>query len=286
MASNLSAKTPQVISIDSSSDEGEQSTRPKKKSRHEPNTGCSSLLDLIPDRARLEAERLARRKARDDKNEVKPSTLVDSSDKSSPIPEETVAPTHSLDSNSRSKQSITSSTSNTKLETSGYWKGVIKLSYNEWHSDSQDAIRAEDIIYPKHKVTKALVSGYVVDIGWLRGLFDPGTPLLIIKHDKDAGTFKLKQRPNTFLCHPPMKLTAKGSLAHGAMHVKFFIIYFADRVRVAISTGNPVEFDYQTLENIFRSKHLRLAREVRMNFSPSCKICYARWVFPEIFQMI
>ncbi|KAH9811457.1 hypothetical protein DFH28DRAFT_1084993 [Melampsora americana] len=264
MASNMSSKKPQIISIDCSSDEDEQSTRPKKKTRHEP-IASSSLLTLIPDRACLEAERLARRNIRDEQREVKPSPLVDSIAQSSSISEETAAPTHSPKHFSHPNQSITSSTT---LEASGYWKAAIKLSYNDWHSASQDAIRADDIIYPKQGIIKALVSGYVVDIGWLRGLFDPGTPLLIIKHDQDAGTFKLQERPNTFLCHPPMKLTAKGSLAHGAMHVKFFIVYFSDRVRVAISTGNPVEFDYKMLENIFRCKHLRLVDKIRMSFSP------------------
>lgn len=246
MASNLSPKKPHIISIDSSSDEDEQSTRPKKKPRNEPIESSSSLLSLIPDRARLEAERLARRKALDEQAGVKPSPLLDSNAPSSPspIPKKTSAP--SLDQSDRTKQPITSST---KVETSGYWKAALKLSYNEWHSDSQDAIRAEDIIYPKHKVIKALVSSYVVDMDWLCGLFNPDTPLLIIKHGNDSGTFKLNERSNTFLCHPPMRLTAKGSLAHGAMHVKFFIIYFPDRVRVAISTGNAVAFDYQTIEN-------------------------------------
>ncbi|KAG0141507.1 hypothetical protein CROQUDRAFT_663777 [Cronartium quercuum f. sp. fusiforme G11] len=262
MASNNEpSKKPVVIDLLSSDEEDQQVSRKRVKRElgaKKPSTplASSSILCTLPDRAQLEAERLARARAREEE-EAKlalkpvgvqthcqpPRTLAGSFDP----PRETA---QSRPSSSTWPGSITSNAGpSEKSETNRYWKAAIKLSYNSWYPDSPNSVRAEDIVSPKGDIIKAIVSSYVVDLPWLRSLFDPSTPLMVIKHHKDVGTFAVTKMPNTFLCHPPMKLTSKGELGHGAMHVKFFIIYYHERVRVAIPTGNAVDFDYEQIEN-------------------------------------
>lgn len=105
----------------------------------------------------------------------------------------------------------------------------------------------------------AVVSSYVVDLPWIHGLFEPKTPVLVIRHHAEPGTFKVNERENLFLCHPPMLTSDKGKARAGCMHIKFFIIFYHNFCRVAIPTANAVDFDYHTIENSVWIQDFRLS---------------------------
>ncbi|KAI9625601.1 hypothetical protein KEM48_010863 [Puccinia striiformis f. sp. tritici PST-130] len=96
-----------------------------------------------------------------------------------------------------------------------YWNSTIKVTYNDWYPDSPNALKIEDIIGPKDRVKMALVSSYVLEIPWVHKLFDPHTRIMVIRHHTECGMFKVNERQNMFLCHPPMLKTANGTARHG-----------------------------------------------------------------------
>ncbi|KNE91393.1 hypothetical protein PSTG_15185 [Puccinia striiformis f. sp. tritici PST-78] len=214
------------------------SSSSKTKPISSSSTSSSSLLlENKPERFKLEYERLARQRARE---------LASGS-------------THSPSSPSFKPYTITPTTPTFPIhapvlqEPSGsfqnYWNSTIKVTYNDWYPDSPNALKIEDIIGPKDRVKMALVSSYVLEIPWVHKLFDPHTRIMVIRHHTECGMFKVNERQNMFLCHPPMLKTANGTARHGCMHIKFFIIFYDNFCRVAIPTANAVSFDYEFVEN-------------------------------------
>lgn len=95
---------------------------------------------MIPDRAQLEAERLARNVARQQAELSNRNTLEPGE-----CPSPAAGPSAPTSVSPPTTQPSTSAEPSTK---SGYWKAQIKLTYNQWHEDTSNAVRAEDIIGP------------------------------------------------------------------------------------------------------------------------------------------
>jgi len=192
----------------------------------------ASVLSNNPERYKLESARLARQQAR----EIASNPTASSSTSIPPAsPQAVQVPQQSEPSGSDLIQN--------------YWHSTIKVTFNDWYPNHPNALRIEDIIGPKNRIKMALVSSYVAELPWVHGLFDPKTPLMVIRHHTECGTFKVNERQNMFLCHPPMLKTANGKARPGCMHIKFFIIFYDNFCRVAIPTANAVSFDYEIVEN-------------------------------------
>lgn len=166
----------------------------------------ASVLSNNPERYKLESARLARQQAR----EIASNPTASSSTSIPPAsPQAVQVPQQPEPSGSGLIQN--------------YWHSTIKVTFNDWYPNHPNALRIEDIIGPKNRIKMALVSSYVAELPWVHGLFDPKTPLMVIRHHTECGTFKVNERQNMFLCHPPMLKTANGKARPGCMHIKFFI---------------------------------------------------------------
>lgn len=150
----VTSKNP--IVIDLSSDESEPDQRPTKRRKPQANTkeppastAASSSrispkmgLGGMPDRAQIEAERLARARAREELQTQPSSTLVGSTNL---LGEATrLQPTSSV----LPEPSTATAGPSRSTEPNRYWKAEVKLSYNRWHPQTPNALRAEDIISP------------------------------------------------------------------------------------------------------------------------------------------
>lgn len=240
---SLKRNRPDVIEI--SSDEDGDSTKATDHHRakigfqqasHVPPFPSSpkpaSVLSDKPERYKLECARLARRQAREigsNPTASSSTSIPSASPQAVQVPQQLEPSRSDLIHN--------------------YWHSTIKVTFNHWYPHHPNAFRIEDIIGPKNRIKKALVSSYVVELPWVHGLFDPKTPLMVIRHHTECGSFKVNERQNMFLCHPPMLKTAKGTAHPGCMHIKFFIIFYDNFCRVAIPTANAVSFDYEIIEN-------------------------------------
>ncbi|KAA1070927.1 hypothetical protein PGT21_003858 [Puccinia graminis f. sp. tritici] len=190
-----------------------------------------SVLQNKPERYKLEYERLARQRAR----ELAANPSASSSSLSPAVTPTDQGPKDSDPSKSEPFPN--------------YWNSAIKVTFNDWYPDCPNALRVEDIIGPKDRIKMALVSSYVLELPWIHKLFNPRTRIMVIRHHTDCGSFKVNERANMFLCHPPMLKTANGNAKPGCMHIKFFIIFYDNFCRVAIPTANAVSFDYEFVEN-------------------------------------
>ncbi|OAV88247.1 hypothetical protein PTTG_01497 [Puccinia triticina 1-1 BBBD Race 1] len=192
---------------------------------------AQSVLQNKSERYKLEYERLARQRAR----ELASNPSGPSSPASPAITPSIQPPTEPSVSQSETFQY--------------YWNSTIKVTFNDWYPDCPNALRIEDIIGPKDRIKMVLVSSYVLELPWIHKLFNPRTRIMVIRHHTDCGSFKVNERANMFLCHPPMLKTANGNARPGCMHIKFFIIFYDTFCRVAIPTANAVSFDYEIVEN-------------------------------------
>ncbi|PLW15172.1 hypothetical protein PCASD_14606, partial [Puccinia coronata f. sp. avenae] len=245
---NLKRTRPDVIEI--SSDE-EGSPKQAASDHHRAKIGFrdnpsnipsssmpSSVLQNKSERYKLESERLARQHVR----ELMTSNSTTASSSSSP----TSARPASTSESAPSPQVPDSSETDPFPH---YWHSTIKVTFNDWYPECPNALRIEEIMGPKHRIKMALISSYVLELPWIYELFEPRTPIMVIRHHTECGSFKVNERRNMFLCHPPMLKTASGATRQGCMHIKFFIIFYDNFCRVVIPTANAVSFDYQVVEN-------------------------------------
>ncbi|MBW0470136.1 hypothetical protein O181_009851 [Austropuccinia psidii MF-1] len=221
------SRPPVVIEISSDEDQDDQILHPsKKKIINEPSSSNANTFPSRQERLKLESERLSRQRQREHLNNSSSSTTSN---------HQSINPLNHKNNHDPSVKH--------------YWDSSIFRTFNRWKPNSTNSIRIEEIIGPKTSLKIALVSSYVADLAWIHGLFDSTTRIMVIKHDPEEGTFKVNERQNMFLCHPPLRKTANCKTRSGCMHIKFFILYYDTFCRVAITTANAVDFDYDIIEN-------------------------------------
>ncbi|KAJ6485522.1 tyrosyl-DNA phosphodiesterase-domain-containing protein [Mycena sanguinolenta] len=184
-------------------------------------------LHSLPDRAQMEAERLARRKralqddeaAGDSKRQRLSGTTASTSAKA-PIAsrifyEGAFFPTATLHANPR--------------------------------ADGREAIQFQDILGPANSDLKlAIVSSFGVDEEWLALHFSPDVPVIVVAKDpanNGPSMARLFRNANWIQTCPRVS-------TGGCFHMKYmFLFYKSGRLRVVVSTANLLPIDWAYLEN-------------------------------------
>ncbi|KAJ7498156.1 tyrosyl-DNA phosphodiesterase-domain-containing protein [Mycena galericulata] len=193
----------------------------------------SGSLGSLPDRAQMEAERLARRKR----------MLQD---------EEPAGPGESK--RQRVSNTTISSTSKTPLASRMFYNGAFfptaTLHANP-RADGREAIRLEDIVGPSSNsdLTLAILSSFGASPEWLGSHFDSTVPVVLV-----AGTQREETGPSmTRLPQPHHRdwvQTCPKLGQGGCMHMKYMLLFYkSGRLRVVISTANLIPLDWSHLEN-------------------------------------
>ncbi|VDC04263.1 unnamed protein product [Peniophora sp. CBMAI 1063] len=227
------------------------SRAPKPKSAPDPAAGSSSggdeLAAFRADRKRLEEERLARQKRRrdesgqpeeiEDRRPAKRATPSSASASSSSSPRVPLKPTPGP------------SRPNTEL----FWDGVVRQTANmhvgpgKNGENGKPVFRLSEIIGDKSQVKFAIISSYAVQVSWIYNFFSPTTPVILVaqpdQSEASSATVKLNILPHW------VRVTPYFRGGYGVMHVKFLLLFYADRLRIAIPTANFVDYDWMHIEN-------------------------------------
>lgn len=151
------------------------------------------------------------------------------------------------------------------LASDRFYDGVVKRSYNRYTSDG---VPFSDFILPTTNkdsagLKHALVGSYVYDFEWLKSVLPDQTA------SPAGGT---SSAPPTLTFIAPQGGTADQKLKEGAIyatqtpgwellgikdigreyvcqHMKFMFLFYSDRFRLVILTGNLIAYDWETLEN-------------------------------------
>ncbi|GAA97673.1 uncharacterized protein L969DRAFT_87780 [Mixia osmundae IAM 14324] len=127
-------------------------------------------------------------------------------------------------------------------------KSAVRPTFNAFHRTTEDALSLQDIIGPKDRIEKLVMSSYATDLDWLVAHVLPPElgkqVLLALPGPADAPiTSFVPNHPHIKLHCPPVCRTS------GAMHIKLILVVYDDFCRVAIPTANLVPYDWQQIEN-------------------------------------
>ncbi|KAJ7663951.1 tyrosyl-DNA phosphodiesterase-domain-containing protein [Mycena polygramma] len=172
----------------------------------------------LPDRAQMEAERLARGKR---------------------ILEE-----DQITANPKRHRALVLRTAKTPLASRIFYDGAFfptaTLRGNP-RADGREAIGFEDVIGPASSDLKlAIISSYCLDEEWLAPYFHPSVPVIAVFSAKDGPSIK----SSNWIQACPKVGTG------GCFHMKYMVLlYKSGRLRVVVSTANLVAVDWLHLEN-------------------------------------
>ncbi|KAJ3029804.1 UNVERIFIED_CONTAM: hypothetical protein HDU68_011031 [Siphonaria sp. JEL0065] len=93
---------------------------------------------------------------------------------------------------------------------------------------------------------KAFLSAFQFDLPWIASHLPPHIPICLALHNPTPNA-KPKIQGNIALVFPKLA-TATG--AYSTMHVKLCVFYYAESVRVVVSSANLVDYDWDRLENV------------------------------------
>ncbi|KAF7371136.1 hypothetical protein MSAN_00748900 [Mycena sanguinolenta] len=185
-------------------------------------------LHSLPDRAQMEAERLARRKralqddeAAGDSKRQRLSGTTPSSSAKAPIA--------------------------SRIFYDGAFFPTMTLHANP-RADGREAIQLQDILGPANSDLKlAIVSSFGVDDEWLGQHFSSDVPVIVVVKDpmttSEPSMARLFRNANWIQTCPRVG-------TGGCFHMKYmFLFYKSGRLRVVISTANLVSIDWAYLEN-------------------------------------
>ncbi|KAK0490374.1 tyrosyl-DNA phosphodiesterase-domain-containing protein [Armillaria novae-zelandiae] len=239
--SQAKAKSPpqflETIVISSDDEDDEQMSQGMKASQAKPSNERgvpASQSSFLTERAQLEKERRERQqrylqatgKAKDAKNDdddgiqiMEPSTSQNTkTSPSMPIP----------------------------LTDQLFFEGEIRPTATRLAEPRQDrkaTFRLTEILGPKSDISFAILSSYAHDIPWIYQFFEREVPVIFVAHGESEGMRNIL--PNW------IKTVPKLNGPYGCMHMKFMIIFYkTGRLRMVISTGNLVPFDYRDIENV------------------------------------
>ncbi|KAJ7036605.1 tyrosyl-DNA phosphodiesterase-domain-containing protein [Mycena alexandri] len=186
----------------------------------------SSSLGSLPDRAQMEAERLARRKR----------LLLDDEAARDSKRQRTSGATVSI---------ATKTTLATRMFYDGAFFPTATVHANP-RADGREAIRFEDIV-GKSELKLAILSTYTLDPDWLALHFDSDIPVIVVagtgSEENGPSMSRLFRNPNWIQTCPKV---GKG----GCFHMKYMVLcYKSGRLRVVVSTANLLLLDWEHLEN-------------------------------------
>ncbi|KAJ7691949.1 tyrosyl-DNA phosphodiesterase-domain-containing protein [Mycena rosella] len=209
------------VSTTSKSADGSSVSVPKDNERKVQ----SGLLNSLPDRAQLEADRLARRKR----------TLEDEE--------------KSGDSKRRRTAAV-ASTPPTPLISRMFYDGAFfptATSHAYSREDGRQAIGFQDILGPASTpdLKLAIVSSYGCSPEWLQSYFHPAVPVILV-----AGSGAEESGPSMRNLSDNWVQTCPKLGSGGCMHMKYMVLFYeSGRLRVVISTANLIPIDWKDLEN-------------------------------------
>ncbi|KAI9092822.1 tyrosyl-DNA phosphodiesterase-domain-containing protein [Phlyctochytrium arcticum] len=126
-----------------------------------------------------------------------------------------------------------------------YPKGHVSLTYVKGFSRA-GFTRFEDLVQKDH-LTKAFVSAFQIDDGWLNSKIPMHINLCVARtrfQDVPKDTSQLQVGPTRVFVFPP-----EGT-GYSVMHIKLMILFFGEFVRIVVTSANLVEYDWELLENI------------------------------------
>ncbi|UZJ56653.1 hypothetical protein CBS101457_005973 [Exobasidium rhododendri] len=208
----------------------------------------TSLSSILGDRAQMERDRLERQKKRrreanipaeEDEEEEKRQRLTLKSTKLSTNPAERIHRTTSLPQ--KAPEAVPKKRS---AFPPLYWSGAIKKSFNQF-SPHIPGTRFSEFLLPTtpfqaNGLTHAVIATYCADIQWIACLFPKGP---------------LSKSPEiTFICLEERDLKAIWAVhcissTKAQSFTEFLLLFYEDRLRLMILSGNMMEYDWKTIEN-------------------------------------
>ncbi|CAO1633746.1 unnamed protein product [Sympodiomycopsis kandeliae] len=150
------------------------------------------------------------------------------------------------------------------LASDRFYQGTVKRSYNQY---TNDGVPLADFILPTTKsnsagLRHALVASYVYDFDWLASILPDQTsasvgrkaeppPTLTFVAPQGSTSQKLDAGALYAVPTPGWALLGIKDIGreYVCMHMKFIFLFYGDRFRMVILTGNLIEYDWNTLEN-------------------------------------
>ena len=136
--------------------------------------------------------------------------------------------------------------------------GSVKLTFNSANKNVADSIKFQELITGKWNFI--LLSSYCTDYEWMIGQFDgisPETEINLIEHyDKTGGHAGIQKLSTNIsskvrvinLIHPQFPKFPN----YGVMHCKLMILAADEFLRIVVSSGNLMSFDYEQVQNVTR----------------------------------
>ncbi|KAI8996043.1 tyrosyl-DNA phosphodiesterase-domain-containing protein [Gaertneriomyces semiglobifer] len=128
------------------------------------------------------------------------------------------------------------------------WDGRVSLTYIRSHPKSNH-VKFEDVV-SKQGLTKAFFAASQIDQSWLMSHLPPTVKLVVAHSDRPRNLppweTSLIVDKKTCLLFPPMS----PEVSYGLMHIKLFILFYEDSIRVVIGSANLVGYDWEKLENV------------------------------------
>ena len=138
-----------------------------------------------------------------------------------------------------------------------FWSGTIKKSFNI-HCKFAPGTPFEDFLRPTtpfraNGLTHVIMATFCEDIQWLSQMFPKGesapeiTMITLAQGELKAGVYAPlhPQLPNWIRLVVPRR----GLNEYTTMHMKFIILFYKDRLRLMIFSGNLVDYDWRRIEN-------------------------------------
>ncbi|KAJ6580791.1 tyrosyl-DNA phosphodiesterase-domain-containing protein [Mycena capillaripes] len=199
----------------------------RKDSEIDPTVSSSQNgpLGSLPNRAQMEAERLARRKR-----------MLEDDERSG---------------DSKRQRTSGGTTAKSPLASRMFYDGAFfptaTLHANP-RADGREAIRFADIIGPTNSDLKlAIISSFGLQPEWLAPHFNPDVPIIVVtatgREDNGPSMARLFDNSNWIQTCPKVG-------TGGCMHIKLMALFYkSGRLRVVISTANLLSLDWEDLEN-------------------------------------
>ncbi|GLB44401.1 putative tyrosyl-DNA phosphodiesterase [Lyophyllum shimeji] len=203
-----------------------------------PTTGMSAFLS---ERAQLEKERRERQKRLRPEAAVEDRFVGDEEEDEEPELKEPPA---------KSERGKAPSRAGFAWVPTGeqFWNGEMRQTATqgaEPRRDGRPSFRLTEVLGNRSEMAFAIMSSYSLDFAWIYQFFDPTVPVIMVAQPDASGRASLKNvLPNWIKATPLLRG------GRGCMHMKFMLLFYkTGRLRVVISTGNLVAYDWRDMEN-------------------------------------
>ncbi|KAJ1752382.1 hypothetical protein LPJ79_001242 [Coemansia sp. RSA 1821] len=155
--------------------------------------------------------------------------------------------------------------SSTTAETSlPFPDGAVKLTHMQGETPTEDCMTLEDILQP-HKLRKALLSTFILEMDWLEPKFAKSTKLVIVKSynpDEEPSGVLQTENGRITLINPLF-----GKQKYPIMHSKLMLLFYDNYVRFVASSANLIQIDWTVLQNIVYIQDMKL--DTMQTFTPT-----------------